>query len=167
MGMKKIWLGLSLICINLTVFADDQVIKMDTTPPPAEGMLATSQIPPINSTANPSAANPRMQQTPAPSNGNTPVASAIPDPAIEKAAAAATGVSQPPPAQTNQSPNTNNRPQQRTNGDQPDLPPLSSPLPPSPGPAPRKDGQAVNPSSVPVPAQPSVPSNTSQEAVII
>ncbi len=85
------------ISISMTTWAGDLVAKEDTTPPAAEGVLTVAQIPPLYSQTQPTPKQASVpvhtpQTTP---SGNTPVAAAMPDLETQKAAAAATGVSEP------------------------------------------------------------------------
>lgn len=43
------WIVVVGLCVfSFTAFAEDQVAKQETTPPPANGPLTAEQIPPIN-----------------------------------------------------------------------------------------------------------------------
>src|SRR5437879_10914074 len=62
MKLKKIVLAIGLSCVSLSIYAADQVIKEETTPPASEGALTVDQIPPVYN---------QPQQTSAPTTTTT------------------------------------------------------------------------------------------------
>lgn len=63
-------LGVTISCMALTTFAAEAIAKEDTTPPPPEGALTASQIPPMSNFNKP--ATPPTPATPANPNGAAP-----------------------------------------------------------------------------------------------
>jgi len=74
MTLKKIVLAIGLSCVSFSIYAADQVIKEETTPPAPEGALTVDQITPVY--------NQPQQKTPAinPNATTPPGASVAPPP---------------------------------------------------------------------------------------
>lgn len=60
--MKKLLFLCFTLCISTTVFAADQVVKEETTPPPAEGALTPNQLKPLMISVNQNPMQPQAQE---------------------------------------------------------------------------------------------------------
>ncbi|HSW93297.1 MAG TPA: hypothetical protein VLJ15_02965 [Gammaproteobacteria bacterium] len=74
MKLAKIILAIGLSCLGFSIYAADQVVKEDTTPPGSEGPLTVNQIPPVYTQPAPAAPQQpsETRQPVMPSNTPTP-----------------------------------------------------------------------------------------------
>jgi len=108
MKLAKIVLAIGLSCLGFSIYAADQVVKEDTTPPGSEGPLTVNQIPPVYTQPAPAVAPQQPTETRQPvMPSNTPT---------------------PPPVETVPAPQTT--PQQPLQPQQPEQPGAQPATPP-------------------------------------